>query len=142
MKDELRKQNEEWKRLAHIRAYSDTPNRVKLYVDDLIAALKAADPVAEAIEMKLSPSDIEVLIHCHCRPCPHPRRDAPAVLNALSRFLSTGVIIRTPENDNRETEGLAYTTTTLGTAWINALCSVPAPRKVFMDEQDRVVGNT
>ena len=142
--EELQKRIEAWEH----GGWDGHAMEPRVLIIDLISALKAAAPVAEAIEMKLSPSDIEVLIHCHCRPCPHPRRDAPAIFDAIRRFLYLGAIEHSPENDcepdppDHEEPGWAYRTTPLGAAWINAMCSVPPPRKVFVDEQDRVVGNT
>lgn len=40
----------------------------------------------------LTPSDLEVLIHCHAIPTPHPRWEAPAVREALNMFLKAGII--------------------------------------------------
>ena len=39
-----------------------------------------------------SPNEIEVLIHCHCTPGPHPRAHAPAVQYALNKLAECGAI--------------------------------------------------
>jgi hypothetical protein len=74
------------------------------------------------------PSDIEVLLHCHVCPGPHPRFHAPAVQDALGFLLRHGAI--EPRNGVENGE---YSTTELGKAWVAALCRVPKPRAVFVD---------
>lgn len=39
-----------------------------------------------------TPSNLEVLIHCYVSPEPHPRRDAPAVKEALYYLHANGLI--------------------------------------------------
>lgn len=67
----------------------------------------------------MSPNDIEVLLHCHCTPGPHQRLDAPAVLDAVTRFLDAGLIERVAPSEYRTTEG--------GRVLVEALCAVPWP---------------
>ena len=40
----------------------------------------------------MTPSDVEVLIHCHCIGTPHPRLTAPAVAGTVEKFLADGLI--------------------------------------------------
>lgn len=61
--------------------------------------------------------------------------DAPAVREITEEFLRLGVICF----DNNNHGAIAYTTTDLGKAWVQALCNVPIPRTAFIDEQGRVL---
>lgn len=81
-----------------------------------------------------NPNEIEVLIHCHCTPGPHPRFDAPAVQEALRKLDSIGAITT---QDQR-----FYRTTALGAAWLCALQRVPLPeeRRVYVDWDGRPLG--
>lgn len=80
------------------------------------------------------PSNIEVLLHCHCYPVPHPRLEGPAVRDAIKMFRDLGAIEERPPLKD------VYATTLLGRAWVEALCMVPPPRLVYLDEQGRTVG--
>lgn len=80
-----------------------------------------------------TPSNIEVLLHCHTTPLPHPRREAPAVADALALLRNLGAI--EPSDIHHEVE----TTTALGRAWVEALCRVPLPRMAFVDERGEVL---
>lgn len=73
-----------------------------------------------------TPNEIEVLIHCHCTPEPHPRLHAPAVQEALGKLAECGAI---------ERHGKGWRTTNLGAAWLCALQRVPLPRQqmVYVD---------
>jgi len=79
-----------------------------------------------------SPNNIEVLLHCHTRPQPHPRLDAGAVRDAIGEFLRLGAI----EPDE---EANCWRTTPLGKAWVQALCNVPPPRTAFVDEHGNLI---
>ena len=72
----------------------------------------------------LSPSDIEVLLHCHTTPGPHPRRGAPAVAAALDMFERAGMI-HTEWQDSNTVK--AHPTTPKGDAFVKALCNTPEP---------------
>lgn len=78
----------------------------------------------------MSPSDIEVLIHCHVNPLPHPRREAPAVEDALADFKQLGLI----------TEGVkpqTYTTTIGGELLVTMLCDTPFPTRDWIDPRKK-----
>lgn len=81
------------------------------------------------MEHHLSPNDIEVLIHCHCRPEPHPRLDAPAVRDAINRFLHFGIIKISGKD--------MYNTTDRGDALMMMLCRTPFPESIWVDPRDR-----
>jgi len=68
----------------------------------------------------LSPSDIEVLIWCHCRSSRHERYDAPAVHEAQVMFLNCKMIEMKDGNN-------FYTTTDKGNAMIKKLCNTIEP---------------
>ena len=71
----------------------------------------------------LSPSDIEVLLHCHTTPSRHPRFDAEAVQRAISMFVQSGLVMHMPQ----PTEHHVYPTTAKGDAFVKALCNTPEP---------------
>lgn len=82
-----------------------------------------------------SPNNIEVLLHCHCSAFRHPREDAPAVKEAIEELLKEGAITANhPQEIDRP-----YITTTKGAAWVQALCNVPPPRSVWVDEQGKIL---
>ncbi len=72
----------------------------------------------------MTPSDIEVLIHCYVSPSRHPRYDSPEVKEAYSGFLSNGLI--TGKGDG------IYYTTDKGAAHIEQLCNLPLPRLQYV----------
>lgn len=81
-----------------------------------------------------TPCKIEVLLHCHCVPLPHPQSLAPAVEDALTFLQAAGAI--KPVGGRED----VFTTTPLGIAWVRALCNVPRPKLVYLDEMGRQVG--
>lgn len=84
------------------------------------------------MEKIYSPNNIEVLLHCHTRPGPHPRLDAGAVQSALAKFKQLGAI----ESDGTKD---GYRTTPMGKAWVQALCNVPPPQAAFVDQHGNVL---
>lgn len=77
----------------------------------------------------MSPSDVEVLLHCHTTPTRHPRFSAPAVADALAAFVAAGVI----QDDGNDT----YSTTDLGAAWVKAITRVPIPSVAYLDSHGK-----
>jgi hypothetical protein len=73
----------------------------------------------------MTPNEIEILIHYHVSPAPHPRIDALAVNEATRRMVDNGLI------EQREDEG--YHTTDRGRAHISQLCTLPWPVAVWAD---------
>ena len=81
----------------------------------------------------MTPSDIEVLIHCHVSPSPHPRLGSPAVIQAVLRFERDGLIreaLHTPT---------IYTTTPKGAAHIDQLCNLPYPTSVWTGVNGEII---
>lgn len=76
----------------------------------------------------LSPSDIEVLLHCYSCPSQHPRRHAPAVEEAFEMFEGCGMIVRTDETY----EGYrVWRTTDKGAFFVDKLCNMQEPIPYF-----------
>lgn len=67
-----------------------------------------------------TPAVIEVMLHCYYSPEPVPRREAPAVAEAIRR-LGRQALIET--SDNEET----YHATERGSVWVEMLCTTPFP---------------
>lgn len=70
---------------------------------------------------KFTPSDIEVLIHCHSFAEPHPRLEAPAVKEAICYFLKEDLIA--PDNKKEH----LFWTTDRGKKLVKMLCETPLP---------------
>jgi len=90
----------------------------------------------------LSPSDIEVLIHCHVSPAPHPRFHAPAVREALDMWERCGFIHCSRDGFEPVVTPTVYETTTKGKAMIEALCNVEEPRQVWVDHNGKPLLDT
>jgi hypothetical protein len=71
-----------------------------------------------------TPSNLELLLHCHYSPEPHPRLRAPAIQEGLQHLLTHRMIER-----NHQQPGEVYTTTQKGYAYINFLMTVPFPEQ-------------
>lgn len=69
-----------------------------------------------------TPSDLEVLIHCHVSPTVHPRASAPAIIDGISRLCAYGLI----EKDDRH-----YTTTQKGKFYLEHLLKQPFPVEIY-----------
>jgi hypothetical protein len=78
-----------------------------------------------------SPNNIEVLLHYHTTPRPHPRIDAPATCDFTRILLEAGCI--TPGDTG------AYITTAKGAAWVQALCNVECPREAYVDQNGNIL---
>jgi len=75
-------------------------------------------------EWRLSPLSIGVLFHCHCHCDEIPRREAPAVQDALQQFLTLGLI----EDSDRFDHG--FQTTPFGRSLVEMICKTPLPVEV------------
>lgn len=75
-----------------------------------------------------TPNNIEVLLHCYCSPCLHPMAHTPSVQQAICQLKAAGVLVATPKGE----DGI-YDTTSLGDAWVKALCNVEQPTLVYVD---------
>ena len=81
----------------------------------------------------MTPLEIEVLLHCHTCPTPHPRANAPAVVEALNWFEFERII--EPHEDY-------YYTTSRGKALVAVLRSVPLPQQQWVDQYGKVIKTT
>jgi len=80
----------------------------------------------------MTPSDIQILLHCHTTPAIHPMHPAPAVVQGLMFLNNSGLITKV--------EGCEYyTTTKKGRAYVKILCAVPQPTCVWVDYNDKIV---
>jgi hypothetical protein len=82
----------------------------------------------------MSPSDLEVLIHCHAIAGIHPRADAPAVRDVLERFRSNDII----EECSGDRRGEFYTTER-GKAWLEMILRTPMPVEAWIDPRTKEV---
>jgi hypothetical protein len=76
--------------------------------------------------MRTPPIYIEVILHCYYSPEPIPREEAPAVQDAIARFLRAGMI----EQVDPGRYGSKYQTTARGKAWVEMICATPYPEQV------------
>ena len=73
----------------------------------------------------LTPNDVDVLLHYYTSDVPHKRIDVPAVRESTDSFLRYGVIYKIGASD-------CYSTTPLGKAYVQAICSTPLPRMKYV----------
>lgn len=69
----------------------------------------------------MSPNDIEIVLHFWCSPAAHPRQDAPAVADAIQRFVEAGLFKRSEHAAN----GIECTDG--ARVLVEALCATPIP---------------
>lgn len=83
-----------------------------------------------------SPKEIEVLIHYHCYPEPHPQADAPSVKRAVKKLLECKALapVTVPPDSPPY-----YSTTELGYAWVEALKRVPVPTVAYIDGNGNIL---
>ena len=74
----------------------------------------------------MTPNAIEILIHCHVCPLPHPRKDATAVAEELRSFCVNGLIEPEPDSPG------VYRTTDRGRAHLEQLCRTAWPVQAWI----------
>ena len=79
----------------------------------------------------MTPNDIEILIHCHVSPTPHPREGDSAVRESLNNFVWHELI-------RIDINGI-YRTTERGAAHLEQLCDMPLPRNAWVDASGRII---
>ena len=85
-----------------------------------------------------TPNDIEILIHYHCVPKPHPRYETMAVKESTEKFLALGLIEETKSVATME--HTTYRTTQLGKALMEAILMTPVPETHYVDPRtDEVI---
>jgi hypothetical protein len=77
-----------------------------------------------------SVNDIQVLLHFHVSPEPHPRAHATAVQETIAMLVRNGMI---EERKDFSAEPNCYQTTVRGQAWVEMLKNTPFPVCVWMD---------
>lgn len=81
----------------------------------------------------MTPNGIEILIHCHVCPLPHPRREAPAVAEELDSFQRNGLIEPLPGNFG------GFRTTDRGRAHIEQLCRTAWPIQAWVGADGKLI---
>ena len=74
----------------------------------------------------MTPSAIEMLLHFHVCPLPHPRRGEPEVAQEIQSFLTNGLIEKDPGGPCR------YRTTLRGRLHVQQLCAMPWPKPAWI----------
>ena len=82
-----------------------------------------------------TPNNIDILLHFHCSPTKHERREAPAVIEGIQILLEAGAL----EPDANRGEG-HFRTTPKGRAWVESLCNVEEPRAAWVDAHGTILG--
>ena len=85
-----------------------------------------------------SPLRVEFLLHCHCTPMPYwcetdSDERIQAIKELAQEFVTLGAIEPHTTDDGR------WVTTSLGGAWVDAICNVEIPRHAFVDEHGKVL---
>jgi len=81
----------------------------------------------------MTPNAIEILLHCHCSPLPHPRRDAKSVQEEL-QTLENNLLIE-PEPGCKG----GYRTTERGRAHVAQLCALPWPVQAWVTAEGKPI---
>lgn len=74
-----------------------------------------------------SPHNIQILLWCHISSEPYSNMDTPAAEQSFKELEACGAIAKTPVAN-------VWATTPLGKAWVQALCNVPPPTLIYVDE--------
>lgn len=85
-----------------------------------------------------SPAAVTLLLKCRTQPDSCWGSEIGS-LDFVQAWLKAGVIKRDSPWDGGIASGYVYKTTPLGDAWVKAICNVPMPNSVFVDEQGRVL---
>jgi len=72
----------------------------------------------------LTPNELEILIHYHVCNLQHPRFDAPAVQEAINKFIGLDVLKRVTNQ---------YYLTRKGKVWMYMILETPCPEPIFTD---------
>ena len=89
----------------------------------------------------MTPSNIEVLVHCYMFRKPHPRSETSTVQESINRLLSNGLIQRELGPSIILTDTPYYTTTERGNAHMQQLQNLPRPilRTEWIDQHGNVI---
>ena len=72
----------------------------------------------------LTPNGLEILIHYHVCNFQHPGSDAPAVQEAIDKFIGLGILKRITNQ---------YYLTRKGKVWLQMILETPCPETIFID---------
>lgn len=84
----------------------------------------------------MTPSDIEILIHCHTCPTPHPRISASAIAETIRMFVLNGIV---EEKQLKYSSGVYYPTTDRGKVLVEIICSTPLPIQKWVDHNGNII---
>jgi len=76
----------------------------------------------------LTPNGLEILIHYHVCNFQHPRFDAPAVQEAIDKFIALDVLKRITNQ---------YYLTRKGKVWLQMILETPCPEPIFIDPRTK-----
>jgi hypothetical protein len=79
-----------------------------------------------------TPNDIEIILHYYCTSSPHERIDAPAVLESIEMFKHNEMLYDKQERG-------CYGLTNKGIAWVQMLQSLPFPRQIYVDQNNKEI---
>jgi hypothetical protein len=82
-----------------------------------------------------SPSNLELLLHCHYSPEQHPRLRAPAIQEGIDYLIGHGMIRHARGGDPE-----IYDTTEKGVAYIDYLMQVPFPEQHWIVPGEKING--
>ena len=92
---------------------------------------KASDPLSPPFRRnKMTPNDIEILIHCYVSPTEHPRYHANH--DVFNRLVTEGLIQGNFGNN-------VYMTTEKGKAHMSQLCDLPYPKQAWVNDKGEVI---
>lgn len=83
----------------------------------------------------MTPVEIEVLLHYHCRCEEHPNIKAPAFQRAATRLVARSILEIEPHPEDNTAPGTtppSWRTAERGKALVEALCRVPFPEKKWI----------
>ena len=75
----------------------------------------------------MTPNDIDVLLHYHICPQPHPRVETIAVQDSIEAFMESDILKSSAKID-------CFETTERGAALVRILCNTPYPTYRWVDK--------
>lgn len=80
----------------------------------------------------MTPLEIDILMHYHCRAEDYPNLTPPAQQSALQYFLTNGYLEKTELHEDMPAKTMNYTPTEKLPVYCEALCKVPEPKQVWI----------
>lgn len=88
----------------------------------------------EVMNARMSPSDLELLLHYYHSPDEHERVSAPAIHAGLIHFLGAGILKSRPEMNEPWTS--SYQVTERGEKFLAMVLNTPYPEHVWADPRE------